>query len=154
MLSLFWLWHFCDKCEAPTGRLQILYTNCIKDYMEKDWLRSRPQGNITDSLVTIRTHSVNITTCMLEETMKCSYNESDFALFSTQCDYVSTLIDGKKIILWFCVLRTHTCKPGRLERKIACHQNTLVQWRSLAIFVHVTSHSLRIIVHVALCYRQ
>jgi hypothetical protein len=39
------------------------------------------------------------------------FHQSHCALYCTHCDSVSTLIDAKKIILWCCILPTHTCKP-------------------------------------------
>jgi hypothetical protein len=47
--------------------------------------------------------------------------QSDLLLHSVYCDSVSTLKDGKKIILWCCILPTHTYKPRSLGGKNTNH---------------------------------
>jgi hypothetical protein len=70
----------------------------------------------------------------------------------TQCDSVSTLIDGRKIIPSCSILPPHTCTPARLDAKnaIRClsHQNTLLTYKSLAIISHAITKTLHTTVYI------
>jgi hypothetical protein len=65
-------------------------------------------------------------------------HESQPSLHCTHCDSVSTFIHAKKIILWCCMLPTHTSRPRRLG---ASHQNR-IHLPSLCILHHTLYTSL------------